>query len=315
LIHVRRHYHISMNSLKNLLCILSLSDTDRYTIKYTAHLAKLADTENIYINFINEHQDLPDYLKNAYPSSIHHDNQTIVNKLREDISTVFISDIKANVVYNVFEKGNITDNCLQFILEHGIDLVVYKKNTGLRESISLAKKLARRATCSTLLLTENYISFSKMLIPSDFSSQSKEALETAIQFAQFAKIQRISLLHIIEWSSRDIIESHDPRKFIELIKSNAALELDAQLDAVEKKEIEIDRLLDVDDNIEMGIQKVCRDKKIDLVVIAARGTSSGVSIFLGSVAEKLIEVLNVPILVVRKKGTGTSILKSLFKMF
>lgn len=301
--------------MKNILCVLSLSDTDRHTIKYTAHLARISGTENIYVNFINEYHNLPDYLKDIYPSQTAHENQAVINKLREDILTVYISDMNAEVHFNVFEKGSTIDSCLKFILNNEIDLVLYKKNTGNRDSISFAKKLARRATCTTLLLTENYTSYNKLLVPTDFSAHSKEAIEWAIQFAQLASIPYISLLHIIETSFRDTLKSYEPKKYIGLIKENATNELNNILNTINTKDIKIDRILEINDTIESGIQQTCREKKIDLIVIAARGTSSGISIFLGSVADKLVEISNIPILVVKKKGTGTSVLETLFKMF
>jgi nucleotide-binding universal stress UspA family protein len=165
------------------------------------------------------------------------------------------------------------------------------------------------------LLTENYTSYNKLLVPTDFSAHSKEAIEWAIQFAQLASIPYISLLHIIETSFRDTLKSYEPKKYIGLIKENATNELNNILNTINTKDIKIDRILEINDTIESGIQQTCREKKIDLIVIAARGTSSGISIFLGSVADKLVEISNIPILVVKKKGTGTSVLETLFKMF
>ncbi len=301
--------------MKNLLCVLSLSDTDRYTIKYTAQLARLSGAENLFVNFINEDHSLPDYFKNVYLSSTTHENQAVIKKLRDDILTIHTSDINSKVHFNVFEKGNIVDGCLRFILENEIDLVIYKKNTEIRDSISFAKKLARRATCTTLFITENHTSFNKLLVPTDFSVQSKKAIEQALQFAQLASIKEISLLHIIETSSTHILKSSDPKKFIGLLKETVTKELDKVLDTIDTKDVNIDRIIEISDTIESGIQQVCREKKIDLLVIAARGTSSGVSIFLGSVAEELIEISNIPVLVVKKKGTGTSVLETLFNMF
>lgn len=302
-----------MDHIKNLLCILSLSDTDKFTIKYTTHIAKIASVENIYINFINEHHNVPEYIKNIYPVNHFSINQEVVNKMREDILTFHVSDIKANVFFNVFDEGSVFDNCLKFISEKQIDLVIYRKNPQFPDSTGFAIKLVRRSVCSVLVLTENFSRYNNILVPVDFSSHSREALETAILFSKFANISKVSLLHVIEhpnisnWKTE-----HDHEEFVEILKKHAAKEGEDFLKECQTTGVEVDPIFKVDENIENGIQKVIKELKIDLVIIGARGKSSGISIFLGSVSETLIKNLNVPLLAVKSKGTGSNILKLLF---
>ena len=51
-----------------------------------------------------------------------------------------------------------------------------------------------------------------------------------------------------------------------------------------------------------------------LVVIGARGRSAAAGVLLGSVAEHLIHTTTLPLLAVKKKGTGRSILDALLKL-
>ena len=302
-----------MDRIKNLLCILSLSDTDKFTIKYTTHIAKIAGVENIYINFINEHHNVPEYIKNLYPGNHFSVNQEIVKKMREDILTVHVSEMKANVYFNVFDEGSILDNCLKFISEKQIDLVIYRKNLQNPDSPGFATKLVRRSVCSVMVLTENLSHFSKILVPVDFSSHSKEALETAILFSKFANISRVNLLHVIEHPNISNWKTdHDHQEFVGILKKHAAKEGEDFLKECQTTGVEVDPIFRVDENIVNGIQKVIKELKIDLVIIGARGKTSGISIFLGSVSETLIKSLNVPLLAVKSKGTGSNILKLLF---
>lgn len=302
-----------MDHIKNLLCILSLSDTDKFTIKYTAHIAKIAGVENIYINFINEHHNVPEYVKNLYPGNHFSINQEVVKKMREDILTVHVSDMKANLYFNVFDEGSILDNCLKFISEKQIDLVVYRKHLQNSDSTGFATKLVRRSVCSVLVLTDNLSYFSKILVPVDFSSHSKEALETARRFSKFASISKISLLHVIEhpnisnWKTE-----YDHKEFVGILKKHAAKEGEDFMKDCQITGVEVDPIYIVDENIENGIHKVIKDLKIDLIIFGARGRSSGISIFLGSVSESLIRNLNIPLLAVKSKGTGSNIMKLLF---
>ncbi|MBN2439428.1 MAG: universal stress protein, partial [Deltaproteobacteria bacterium] len=48
--------------------------------------------------------------------------------------------------------------------------------------------------------------------------------------------------------------------------------------------------------------------------IGARGRKAGAGVLLGSVTEHLIETTTVPLMAVKKKGTGMSILDALLKL-
>ena len=154
--------------------------------------------ENIYINFINELQNVPEYIKYLYPQETVNANPDVIRKIKEDIITVQISNIKANVYFNVFDKGSIHDNCLKLILDKQIDLAIYRKNLENPDSVSFAAKLVRRSICSVLITTKNFSTFSRILVPVDFSNQSKLALEASINLAEQANISTIDLLHIVE---------------------------------------------------------------------------------------------------------------------
>jgi nucleotide-binding universal stress UspA family protein len=302
-----------VNQINNLLCILTLSDADKFTIKYTTVIAQKLQVENIYINFINERQNIPDYVKHLYPGNALRLNQAIIKKIREDILTVYISEAKAKVRFNVFDTGNIHDKCQKFILENQIDLVIYRKTISDPDSISLAKKLARRSTCSVLILVDSFLTYNKILVPSDFSIYSKEAFDVAISWAIANNISRINFLHVVELSSLIYLyERKDYFTFVTTLKSYAAQEEKKFLQSCNSKGINISTNIELDDKIEHGINKVVQEKKIDLVIMGARGHSAGVSIFLGSISEELIKSLKVPILIVKRKGTGLHIMERIF---
>ncbi len=181
------------------------------------------------------------------------------------------------------------------------------------DSPGFATKLVRRSVCSVLVLTENFSRYNNILVPVDFSSHSREALETAILFSKFANISKVSLLHVIEhpnisnWKTE-----HDHEEFVEILKKHGSKEGEDFLKECHTTGVEVDSIIKVDEHIENRIQKVIKEIKTDLVIIGARGKSSGISIFLGSVTESLIKNLNVPLLAVKSKGTGSNILKLLF---
>jgi len=63
-----------------------------------------------------------------------------------------------------------------------------------------------------------------------------------------------------------------------------------------------------------GIEDVITTRERCLVVIGARGRRAAAGVLLGSVAEHLIHTTTIPLLAVKKKGTGMSILDALLEL-
>ena len=62
-----------------------------------------------------------------------------------------------------------------------------------------------------------------------------------------------------------------------------------------------------------AIEEVVKNHNIDLLVIGARGRRAGAGVLLGSVTEHLIKTTTIPILAVKKKGSGLNILEAILK--
>jgi nucleotide-binding universal stress UspA family protein len=63
-----------------------------------------------------------------------------------------------------------------------------------------------------------------------------------------------------------------------------------------------------------GIEEVIEEHEIYLLVIGARGRRAGAGVMLGSVTEHLIRTTTIPLLAVKRKGTGMSLLEALLKL-
>ena len=143
---------------------------------------------------------------------------------------------------------------------------------------------------------------------------SGNAFETAITIAESAGIGNINVLHIFEIPVVSHITEMHYDDFKKAIIDNAIKEGDRFIDKFNNHNLKIRKIYEFNESIYSGISKVVIDNKIDLVIMGARGRSSGASIFLGSVTEELVRKAEVPILAVKKKGAGLSILESLFDL-
>lgn len=139
--------------------------------------------------------------------------------------------------------------------------------------------------------------FSRLLVPTDFSDQSKKALRCAARFvAAFAS--RVTLIHVIEpVMSPDFTHfplAMDEDKVLEAAHQRLATLGRAHLDA---------RCLDPaivrSGNPFHEITEAARELKADLIVIATHGYTGIKRALMGSTAERVVRHAQCPVLTVR----------------
>lgn len=142
----------------------------------------------------------------------------------------------------------------------------------------------------------------RLLVPTDFSSPSKNALRYAVKFAeQFGAT--VTLLHVVE----PLIQPGDgygavavPLVNIETLQKDATSKLNTLAQA------EIEELIPVNVLVRSGkpyheIVTVAKEGDIDLIIIATHGYTGLKHLFLGSTAERVIRHAPCPVLAVRER--------------
>lgn len=140
-----------------------------------------------------------------------------------------------------------------------------------------------------------------ILVPLDFSDNSRKALRYAIALArQFGA--RITLLHVVEPliypadSGFVPVEAH-------AWEGNLLKETKARLDALVREEMPSDLAVEtavVTGNAFMEVAEVAREKKVDLLVITTHGYTGLKHLVLGSTAERVVRYAPCPVMVVRE---------------
>ena len=70
--------------------------------------------------------------------------------------------------------------------------------------------------------------------------------------------------------------------------------------------------LDNGENVIDLIRKEAQKKKVDLIVMGAKGRTAASALFIGSKAERMIRINNnIPLMIIRKKGAMAGILETL----
>ena len=155
--------------------------------------------------------------------------------------------------------------------------------------------------------------FKKILIPTDFSDASRQAIAYGIELA--AKFQaEAHLLHVVEenlytdFSYAEGILKPVP-VFNDLMNARQEM-LDRAVDASRQEGREIDLQVgsgNLFSHLKSGypasvIVELARELPADLVVIATQGRSGLAHLILGSVAERVVRECPCPVLTFRKAG-------------
>jgi nucleotide-binding universal stress UspA family protein len=135
----------------------------------------------------------------------------------------------------------------------------------------------------------------RILVPVDFSPSSHLALEKATELAQHfhAEIFLVSVL-----SEGPSLESE---------KKLAAAHFAVSVADLTSKGIKATSSIEVDTDIAGSILDVIDSKKIDLIVVSTHGTTGWHPMVFGSIAEKLVKLVHIPLLLIRTEKPASSV--------
>lgn len=146
----------------------------------------------------------------------------------------------------------------------------------------------------------------KLLIPCDFSTPSLNALKFSLDVA--AKISgTVHLLHVIELPALHDSVLMPVRSFEEDLLKELREDANTKFAALRKKhckspvkivtEVQFGRISDC-------IRKYAADKSIDAIIMGSHGASGPREFFIGSNAEKIVRLSDVPVLVLKEAYKG-----------
>jgi len=139
----------------------------------------------------------------------------------------------------------------------------------------------------------------RILVPIDFSKYSEEALKVAAQIARKNKSE-IILLHLLELPHQggDAISNGSSIPEIMFYKNAAIGNLEDLMDADYLKGIYVSEATKFE-KVPEGILEVSKTNQVDLIVMGSHGTSGFEELLVGSNAEKVVRLSEIPVLVVK----------------
>jgi nucleotide-binding universal stress UspA family protein len=183
----------------------------------------------------------------------------------------------------------------------------------------IAQRLARRASCKLLIIPESHKpSLERILVPIDFSEYSRQALEYAIYISR----NNAGKVEIICQNVYNVpVGYHYTGKsyaeFAEVMKRNAERNFNKFISDIDTEGTRITPVysLDTNDDFTTDICDMAREKDVSGIIIGAKGRSATTALFIGSMAEKLMQVVkDYPLTVVRPKGKTAGIMEALLEI-
>jgi len=303
-----------MYRYKNLLIGLSMSDQDESLIRYSGKISHMAKSENVYFCHVKTGEEIPDELAKSFPQLSEPESDDLKNKMDESIAKYFNGFEKTKMTTEIIE-GKRLYNFLHFIREKNIDLVIVGRKEKEKSNGSLSERLARKAPCSVLIIPEkSQIKIDKILVALDFSDHAADALDVALAFADAAGSSEIVCLHVYQVPLGYYKTGKSYDEFAKILKNNAQKEYEQFMQNIETRGLKITPLFKLDKNTADAFHKVIKEEHIDLISIGCRGRSASAAILLGSLTERLIWTSQVPVVAVKKKGSGMHLVEALLNL-
>ncbi|MEQ8925121.1 MAG: universal stress protein [Fulvivirga sp.] len=303
-----------MEPFKKILVGLDTSALDETLIKYAAFIVDHTSAEKVEFVNILRNLNIPTEVRKEFPELV----ETAINdrkaKIRESIKSLFKTQKKIKFSINV-KKGQAGD-LLNIAQKSNSDLIIVGQKKTLDGTGVTTLRLARRASCNLLIVPENVEpKAEKLLVPIDFSNYAKLALEQTIDFA----VKNDSKPEVICQNVYTVPAGYHYtgksfEEFAEIMKKNAQNGFAKFMKKIDKRNIKISDVysLDTNDNLASDIYDLADEINPDFIIIGAKGRTATAALFLGSLAEKMVnEKMNHPLLVVRFKGKNAGLIETL----
>jgi nucleotide-binding universal stress UspA family protein len=146
----------------------------------------------------------------------------------------------------------------------------------------------------------------KILLPIDFSSSSKSALEIAADLARHFHAELYLVNVIPRFPTTTLPDLIPEEEFIREARAFAERHLAKCHAALAARGVKSNSSVEVGNDIAGNIMEVVGREHIDMVVISTHGISGWHPLVFGSIAEKVVKLVQCPLLLLRSANPGDS---------
>ncbi|MEP2772019.1 MAG: universal stress protein [Fulvivirga sp.] len=303
-----------MEPFKEILVGLDTSALDETLLKYAAYITDNSSAERVtFVNMVRN-LNVPTEVKKEFPHLIESALEERKKLIKESIDTFFKPTKKVKT--KILVKKGQAPMLLEEAKKSNADLIIIGQKKTLDGTGVTTLRLARRADCNLLIVPENVSpKADRILVPVDFSKHAKLALEQTIDFVvKTGSNSEIICQNVYAVPAGYHYTGKSFDEFAEIMKKNAQSNFEKFMKKIDKRDANLKDVysLDTNDNLASDIYDLADEINPDFIVIGAKGRTAAAALFLGSLAEKMVnEKMSHPLLVVRFKGKNAGVFETL----
>lgn len=287
---------------------LKLGSGDEAVLEYLDFLAGYVPVGSTYFVHVLPKFDLFNALYEKEQEALisnYELNQEVIQRMEDKIKSS-LTNLDTDLTRFDVREGDPLEELLQDVEDLTADLVVIGQRSGSSEHGILARNLARKAICNALIIPEKAPKeIRRILVPIDFSSNSIDALRTALALRrQLEPPVNITCVNVYDMPNFSMYRIQKTRKEVKKMLEEdrheafrAFLKTHAPEEAENIETVLIER---EQPGIANYLLDYAEENKCDFIVMGARGHSKVELLLLGSVTEKLLSSNEqVPTLIVK----------------
>jgi len=296
-----------MKRFQRILVILSGRAGDRAALEWARRVAGAAGSEHVECLLVDP--DPADWVP-EYPEP----EEGVRGEERLHQAAVLVGEVLGErgglQVPTAAGVGAPLPTVLHRLLDGGFDLVIVGEED--EADRLLAEKLARKSPASVLSVPAGAPDrCERILTATDFSSTSILALDVAAAFASAMGAEDLVCLHSFRIPSNPAKLNHSPEQVRQWYRQAAGVHLAGFLENSPQPAAGFRAVLREAPIPGAGIVEELNSNPYDLVVLTTRGRNAVSRALLGSNTAEVIRRSPVPVLAVKVKGEGLSLLRSL----
>jgi nucleotide-binding universal stress UspA family protein len=291
-----------MHRFKHILVGLTRTETDASLIRYAAMIARLGTANEIHFVHV-----LPQQTVSAVSVEAILTHDAVRAEMEAEVRDHFTDVPETAQRFCHVLRGPLLDRFLDFAAEKQVDLILLGHQRSHNVRRSLARRLAMKAPCSVWMVPERTpTEIRNILVPTDYSEHSADALGVATSLAKGLGIARCLALHVYFNEATTTFEEYE-----EVLHDRDEQAFERFLAPLNTYGVRVAPLVEEGAIVSHVVNRVARREHADLIVINTRGRSQSSAILLGSVAEQILLESEVPVLVVKHFGARMSVLQAL----
>ncbi|WP_114751248.1 universal stress protein [Pleomorphovibrio marinus] len=307
-----------MQDIKKLIVCLDQSPMNESLVKFASFIAETHQTKKIYFINVIRNLNVPKEILEEFPSLL----ESMIAERKEQMEKVVRQNFapQAGVSLSFLVKeGQLAKKVLKLAHEKSADMIIIGRKVTMTGTGVASQRLARRASCSLMIVPEGCKPrLKKLLVPSDFSDYSKEAMTAAITLLNATgKKGEIICQNVFTIPSGYHFTGKSYDEFTQIMQTHAENNFKKFIRKIDFKGIKITPIYtkDDDDDPVEDILKSAGAQEVDGIVIGVKGRTAATALFIGSLAERLIQLNDrFPMLVSRPKGKNAGILEYILEI-